>query len=592
MIPGKINYRVSQILRTGPDSINVEGAKLATHDQVLSLIKVWRGGVNHSSKNIAMATNYPWVFKGKREIIQPVDTYKILIIPSLVMFDRSSLPKFRRYILQDKYAHYTELRSLTNDTHLDTAASMRLVSMNQSEEIEKEMERMYAKYNVTEEMVQQRVDNNINFIRTLCSIPMKPTDNLLSLLQGRKSLIRNIIPKKVPAIRSQILLRPELSPDQIILPYVWAKILNMIVYKLVPLEEIEAVDDSYFQEMDNVCLVLKRDPVINWASLSLHDKIAFADTEFIMVGMGDLENKNADFDGDTEVGFIVNDPIAILELKLNMSARYSMMIYKNSRVNFTEPHVLYMHQRNIANIPHKNIYNIIKHRETYKWLSGAQNSQYLKVFDKTYPSANIYKYVEPTRAILQNTLNAIGAIYSSIDAYNFYNFITKNVLMMANHQPSPLDDPTLPSDYLMGGDILCEPLIRVCMSEAKGTIESLGMLADRIHRNDNTTKLTDYVAPIDYKKLFSQIGGVGQTMANKSKEVSVNGHNFFKSNIGYETIAFDQQRLYYNGILIFDNLNFADIYCISPEVAFIITMGLHMCETTHRPCEIQRNCLL
>lgn len=175
-------------------------------------------------------------------------------------------------------------------------------------------------------------------------------------------------------------------------------------------------------------------------------------------------------------------------------------------------------------------------------------------------------------------------MYSSRDGYDFFNFINQTVLHLANNgihgqasrspsSPSSIhdsmDDPNLPYDYVMENDLLCDAVLRICFSEARGSIDTLVTLANTLWTNDGTTTIAGSpVAPLDKPKLFDQLAAVNQSMANKSKEVSVNGHNFFKSNIGYDTITFDNNRLCYNGKEIFDSLDFIHEYLLMPpEVA-------------------------
>ena len=61
-----------------------------------------------------LQSNYPWVFKSPKEIQNNIEEYKILIIPALTMFDRTSLRQFKNVILKDKYAHIIELMKICN----------------------------------------------------------------------------------------------------------------------------------------------------------------------------------------------------------------------------------------------------------------------------------------------------------------------------------------------------------------------------------------------------------------------------------------------------------------------------------------------
>lgn len=140
-------------------------------------------------------------------------------------------------------------------------------------------------------------------------------------------------------------------------------------------------------------LLAKRDPAINGASISAHDTVAFAKTDCIWVGLGELENKNADFDGDTESVFLITDEWAIEEIDVNMLPQNNLRIYQQIRISFTESHILFMHKRTFADdaFKHAKLYKAIRARETYKWLSRAQNRNALTILSQRYPEYNFYK---------------------------------------------------------------------------------------------------------------------------------------------------------------------------------------------------------
>lgn len=188
--------------------------------------------------------------------------------------------------------------------------------------------------------------------------------------------------------------------------------------------------------------------------------------------------------------------------------------------------------------------------------------------------------MEPTRTILKNTLNVITQLYSSREGYDFFNFINENALKLANYyqkssdataataaaEPTnnPLYDPNLPFEYIMEDNLLCDGILRICFSEARGSVESLISLAGKLSENDGTTKFTTHIAPLDKAKLFNQLATANQVMANKSDEVPTNGHDFFLSNIGYDTITFDNGQLCYNGEKIYHSLDFVHDYLLLP----------------------------
>lgn len=248
------------------------------------------------------------------------------------------------------------------------------------------------------------------------------------------------------------------------------------------------------------------------------------------------------------------------------------------RISFTEPHILYMHRRQFKDdaFKHARLYKYIRRRETYRWLAHQPNREMVDKLAVRHRLSNIefYNYVEPTRLILKQTLNAISQMYSSMDAYDTFNFINEQVIRLANGETdSPIYDPSLPTDYYMETDLMCPSILRVCFSGAKGSLDNLYSLAEKLMVNDNTTLITNNnVAELDKRNMFKQLSDVNQSMANKSREVQVNGHNFFKSNIGYDTISFDQGVLNYNGKQISKNLSFIhNTLLLPPDIANYIT---------------------
>lgn len=238
--------------------------------------------------------------------------------------------------------------------------------------------------------------------------------------------------------RSQILLRPELKPNEIILPYTWAKYVHLddeqhvdhstnnanedvnstagrgrkqqsqrrtkrrMVF--VDTESAEPSDPRCFHHLGEKCrLLVKRDPAINGASISAHDTVAFARTDFIMVGSADLENKNADFDGDTESIYFIYDRPSIDEIDMKMLPQNNLRIYQQLRITFTEPHILYMHRRQFSDdaFKHAHLYKSIRTRETYKWLAVSHNRTVLTELQQTYPHVNFYRYDYYTTMIIR-----------------------------------------------------------------------------------------------------------------------------------------------------------------------------------------------
>lgn len=570
MIPSNLKYSVEQIT-------NESGNHFLTYDEILDLIKNWGGGELHSNKHMLIKTNYPWVYKSIKEIKGNLNDYKLLVLPSIQLFDRKTLAKVKTIILQDKYSHLYELLNLIPNIPNLNKFHRQILDNNEKKIFE--LQHIISKrYNITKEEIQKRIDKNVHFVRNICTIQMKGNTTLLTLLQGRKSMIRNVIPRKVTSLRTQIFVHPCLKPNQIILPVAWAHMFGISPSKLVDIQSCELIPDECFHSLKTQRISCKRDPAIDSASVSILDDVAFALTEMQFVSMAELESKNADCDGDMESNSITDDILSVHELTLNMSPRNKILVYNKPRISFTESLILYMHQRQISDncFPYAKFYKFIRFREILKWVQSEHNRQILIKMNIQYPQYNLINYIEPTREILKKMLLYLPLLESSKCALDFYTFINKNVFLLANGakstNESPLYDPNLPADYYMKDDIMCESIIRICMSNAKGCLETLQIFADRIHNIDGTTKLTTKVAPINKNFIITQSDTMSQTMANKSRQVAINGHNFFKSNIAYDTINFDNNKFKNNDLILMEDLNFLHpCLLLPPDVCFALT---------------------
>lgn len=104
---GRVTYKIYKMKKSEMKNVNV----LHKHDEVLYMLSKWFS-FQKSTENIALDTNYPWVFKSKSEIIMDVNEYKTLVIPPFSIFGPKTMGKFRMSILNDKYAHINELKKL------------------------------------------------------------------------------------------------------------------------------------------------------------------------------------------------------------------------------------------------------------------------------------------------------------------------------------------------------------------------------------------------------------------------------------------------------------------------------------------------
>lgn len=588
---GKVIYKLYQL-----DRYNVKN-KLLSHDEALSEINK-SFSYSHHNTNLGIASNYPYVYKSSKHIIQDdIDRYKLLIIPSPELYGKPTISKFKQVILNDKYAFINELSKLLREPlinkgkndwdKLEETYAQRIetgnVLMKSIDTTEKHLigvnDEIFKKvpnrchYTDMESWVQRQVNRNIHYLEAFKKFPMRGNTKFESMLQGRNSIIRDAIGRKMPAFRGQILLRPELRPNEVIFPYTWQQDMNVYADKLVDIESSNFIPKECMIYLGRSMRIgQKRDPAINADAYSFYDTVGFAKSNNIYIGPGELQNKNADFDGDTQASILFTHPLEILEIDMNILPQNNLRIYQQTRIAFTESHILYMHQRPLpVSCPHKPLYDYIKARETIIWMNNNANSQSLNLLNKKYPHINFYDYVEPTRDILQKVLSLIIELHGSRAGYDFFTYINNKTLELANGIMNDFHVNHLPNDYLMEDDMLCEPIIRACMSGAKGSIDTIDLLCDVLMKNDQTTKITSHVAKLDRTQLFSKLDNLNRGMANNSKQVQVHGHNFFKSNIGYDMISFDNGCLCYHGKVIRERLDFiSHILLLSPDIAATI----------------------
>lgn len=453
----------------------------------------------------------------------------------------------------------------------------------------------------------------------MCSIPLLNDKPCIFFLQGRESEIRNAIAKKVYAFRAQVVGQPPLEANQVMVPLKWSASFPHLVYDHFgqcspnecrfchesiltrkPVPEIVAsqsnhkiriydpsllndqVPRKYHYRLHGSVLIMKRDPVINLASFSAHSVIIFTEGNLFRVCLELMERKAEDIDGDSEIAKYVDMNVSIVETELNVLPEYNMLIYNQPRITFTESIILYMHRRDFADdaFEYARLYKWIRRREIYTWLTNVHNRNAIeRIAAKGSVDWNVYEYAEPTRNILTKTLIAIALIRGSREAFEFYNFIKKNIMRLANQLDSPpnknpLYDPKLPCDYTMTNNLLNPTLMAICASESRGCVESFDLFLNQLYELDKTTQLTSNISKLTNEaSFFSNVTAITQTMAKKSRLVRVNGHNFFKATIGFETMNFhtSAQNIAYNEECILHSFEMIDSIILPPFVAALLT---------------------
>lgn len=573
---GRLSCKFIQLTKT--TLVSKGDVKLLTHDEAIAEINRWFT-YSYSKTNIGIETKYPYVYKSTKEIKHHIDEYKVLILPSLEYYSKETVSSFKNIIVKDLNAEYYELCPLFRTKLLakDVMASLEKY-MNLGNDlmrvggcvIDDAISPIIPSDNVTfsyipnpkiyedmKDFISQRINANVHTMHSLKNINMRGNQKLLGMFQSRQSVIRQSLPRKFSAFRGQILLRPELTPKQVIFPYTWQQDLCIYAKKYVDITSPHKIDPACFIKSDMLRVGQKRDPAINLNAYSFYDEIAFAKSDNIYIGPGEIGHKNADFDGDTQISIPFRDPLEILEIDTNVLPEHNLRSFMSCRVSFTESQILAMHQRPMpSSYKYSALYDFIRLHETHVWKTNIINIETMTRLEKMYPHVDFARFIEPTKVILENTISTIAQCNGSKEAYDFFNFINTKTLELANGMRNELYAPHLPSEYLMGDDLLCESIIRTCMSGAKGSINTIITLTSTLNENDGTTKITNNIAPLKRDGLFEKLDSTSATMALSSKRVQTNGHAFFKSNISYDLISFDGGKLCYQGIPICNHLDF------------------------------------
>lgn len=662
---GPVQYRFRFLNR---DELRTQN-KLHDHDEVLAYLKPYA----LKDKNIAMATNYPFVLNRKKEIRSKcIDDYKFIVIPNQTLIARA-IPKFRQLLLYDKFAHInTAIGVMSKSVHWGSADedgwNMRRCQSDVSALLTTQrtlvqpkrrgqrqnnynqliallskstvqcfvnaaikfnnapiiniiykylMDRLDALMHAAAELANQThavrtrtgkpklhyfesrgifnripciicfksatdwvhsyIDSHVQSFKAWFQFKVRGKLKFQNLLQGKRSLVREVLSPKCKGVRAQISAMPSLKPNQVLMP-----ISKSVMFHSADIQMVDVLDGDNLQSIDlkkhrTTRLLLKRDPSISAASVSAHDEIGFIRSDHILIGLADLDGKHADFDGDTESAFIVHDPIAVDEIDLHLLPKNNLRIYQQLRISFTESHILFMHTRRFADDAFRfaREYNLIREMEIERWWNDNRNVTMLQQLEANFPEYDFRRYVEPTAVILQSVLNYIVQAHSSRDGYNFYNEINEGVLKLAEGRTdTALYDPMLPQfDYVMGDNLLCDTAIRMTMSGARGTPEILFAYAMRLNGIDNTTKITEYYEPlVDRERICDQMTNDMKVMARKAQDVPNNGHINFQSSIGYDTISFANNKLNYNDRVVCNTLDFMqNSVLIPPLVAATLT---------------------
>lgn len=569
--------RIRGVVRYCMKKINKDKLKsvgLVTHDLA---IRILNNRNTPTTTNVAIASNYPWVYSPKTKRESDVEQEKVLIIPFTKLLTQSSHNEFYKIIMMDKRAEYNEIQCLLNRQKADVIkrgkqldytliTSQLKVSIDQlmeRNEIINERDETIAVtsdrikcipnpffFKNVQDFLQKKIDSNVQYISAVLKrVKMYGNVSLIDKMQGRHSIIRNSMVKKVDGLRGQILLQSRLLPNQVILPLVWQSIIGVFAKKCVDIQSAGPIDPECWIKLLDLRICMKRDPVINLNSNSFYDEIAFADSSCIYIGQGELENKHADFDGDVQAVFLIRDPDAIREIDAKMLPQSSSRSLFQMRYTFQENFVLMMHQRRLPDsFKYKHVYETIREFEIKKWKLNETNIKMMESLNSLEPNIDFDRFIEPTNVILNKFLHVISNLYGPEGCFEGYSIILNEMIKLANHEPSEFYDENLQNVFFMEKDILCEGIIRSCFSGAKGTLVDLFAMASRLKELDGTTKITDKKCGIKHAEFFRDVEKSITKVVDASRAVTKTGHEFFLSNIGFESISFNKNQIYINEV--------------------------------------------
>jgi hypothetical protein len=432
---------------------------------------------------------------------------------------------------------------------------------------------------------------------TLGDVVLRNNRKVIDLLQGKESAVKTAVPKRVLSFRTQICLVPYLQANEVGLPFWWSKYLHFLLpphetqLRLLNTRDVYThLPDEVAYELIGQRIIVKRDPIIHPLAFCTYDRVFFHNESLIKVGAESLQKMAADFDGDTYIMYIVNCLKAIYEMDFNVSPRFDMVIHGQSRINMIESIVLAMYRRNITNkIPYSNLYDNVRRRSIYKWLSSRRNLETLKqiviVADSNQSFNNntlhitlndLYKMVEPTDQILTEMLIILNALYGSQESHRFYCKLLRLTMELSiKFDRAQLYQENLPCDYTMTDNLINFNLLAASFSGAKGSIQTYKCLLDKIYERDQHTCLIDknggrnvggggdgggdggggVDGGFDYEKLIREIEKANKFAAKKSHRVPRQSTDLFNNSIEGDMIGYGRNCLNFDDTILIANIH-------------------------------------
>lgn len=370
-------------------------------------------------------------------------------------------------------------------------------------------------------------------------------------LQSGRSLIRRVIlSPKSTGLRFQIVSHTSLHPTQVILPVTFRDYLRINPKTLIdPVNStFHEIQKSMIPIRSDMTLIMKRDPVINLGSIALITEVAFSENSILYIPTYIMNNMHADVDGDAMIIYVIHGIISNVESNQFINPKFNMLMPNNKlRLNFSQFHYLYMHNRSLpASHQYYNLYEIIKKKYCDECKADPVYMNQFLNLQKYIPDLD-ESFIEPTKKILEEFLYCIIQKYDNMAAYNFMIELNRAVVELSENHVNDYFDPKLLLHYGLDDTLSSKNLARICFSGACGTPQHLLTIIQRKMEIDNNLNLKSYTPSINYSMDFKKIVSIIQNMSKASDEVSKNGYNSYKNSIDWSTIDIVDGQLYWNG---------------------------------------------
>lgn len=363
-------------------------------------------------------------------------------------------------------------------------------------------------------------------------------------LQGGKSVMRQkIIIPKVQALRAQIVCDFRIEPTEVVLPRKFAPELKMDPYPLF--------DPKTGPQMrpipPEICLIMKRDPAIHQASISLVDRVQFTDSDLQVVSPLTMVHKNADIDGDTYSTYPIYSSMARAEADELIHPRRNIYMKDVARLAFSQMHILYLHNNlhllsgtyaKIGLELRDQALDRIRASESHRLL-------YTQYFRDTMSVDEFQLHCVPTGSILKQLARIVYLRHGNEECFNFFIEANRLVVHLGNRYV-----------YYVGLSLVCPALLCITGSGAKSSLDAYKLLLDKLTDIDGSPEIRPILNTIPFNQgLYQRVIG---DMALSARLVPKNGYNWYKMDLEWKQVQIGRfGNVYYCGEFL---LNLLDSY--------------------------------